>query len=377
MVIRELSAERQRETHIVGTWFAAVGMPTVVLAAAVEVWLLARPQLAVWKALPFVTFAVFLLLRRLAVSRRVFVAAHAMSVAAAATAAAGTMAVVLRDPIAPLRLRYATVAILFCAVFVAYLAAAGARRWIPLLIGVPTLCAVIDVAIRGSLTAADWVVMANPLLALVGVSVLSVTTDAHRVREFVASRAAFRRKRELTEEHARLKREMSERQRLEQELRTLATRDDLTGVLNRRAGLELLEQYIDTANETARPLTVVLLDIDRLKSTNDQLGHPAGDAVLRSVARLLRQQIRSDDYVTRIGGDEFVVAFENCTQRQAIAVVERTRLLLQSDERTNEIDFSYGCFEYVPNSGLTADELLRIADSRMGEFKRLKSGNTE
>lgn len=208
MVIRELSAERRRETRVVGTMLATVGMPVVVLAAA------------------------------------------------------GTMAGVLRDPIAPRRLRCAAVTALFIVVFVAYLAAAGAGRWIPLLIGVRTICAVIDVGARGSLASADWIVLANLLAAPVGVSVLSV-------------------------------------------------------------------------------------------------------------------QIRTDDYVTRIDGAEFVVAFKEYSQRQAIAVVERTRLLLQSDERTNNIDFSYGCFEYVPKSGLSADELLRITDSRMYDFKRLKSGNTE
>jgi diguanylate cyclase (GGDEF)-like protein len=297
----------------------------------------------------------------------------------------------LLDSIAPPRLRYGSAALLLSSVLAAYVASGGVRRYLPPIVGLPAAVAVGVVALGGDPSLADWAVIANPLVAALVVSILAVTTEESDTREFVASRAASRRRRELTREieHvtelngrlsttlSTLQSEMSERRRLEEELKELATRDDLTGALNRRAGLARLAKYIEIADVRGTHLCVVFLDIDRLKSTNDQLGHPAGDEVLRRVARGLRQQIRASDFITRIGGDEFVVAFEDCTQRQAIAVVERTRLLLHSEPAAGQLDFSYGCFEYVPGSGLSADELLRIADSRMYEFKRLKSENTE
>lgn len=88
-------------------------------------------------------------------------------------------------------------------------------------------------------------------------------------------------------------------------LRRLATRDQLTGVLNRREFERILEEEQERALRFGHPLALVMVDIDHFKSINDTHGHPTGDVVLREVARRLAAQLRSVDRIARYGGEEF------------------------------------------------------------------------
>ena len=109
--------------------------------------------------------------------------------------------------------------------------------------------------------------------------------------------------------------------------RQLAVRDGLTGLYNRRAFGELLGAAI--ANEDRRPsgsLGLVLLDLDHFKKLNDTYGHPAGDAALRSLARLLDQHLRKGDQAARYGGEEFVVILPGSDAERSIGAAERLRL---------------------------------------------------
>lgn len=89
------------------------------------------------------------------------------------------------------------------------------------------------------------------------------------------------------------------------ELRRLATRDALTGLLNRRAFDALLAEETERAMRLGRPLSLIIFDLDHFKSVNDTHGHPAGDAVLAAVAHTLEAGVRVIDRVARIGGEEF------------------------------------------------------------------------
>jgi diguanylate cyclase (GGDEF)-like protein len=93
----------------------------------------------------------------------------------------------------------------------------------------------------------------------------------------------------------------------------LTYRDDLTGALQRRAGADQLDREIARSHRTADPLVVAFIDVDHLKSVNDQLGHAAGDRLLATVGRALRNGLRSYDLVIRYGGDEFVCALAGVT----------------------------------------------------------------
>jgi len=105
-------------------------------------------------------------------------------------------------------------------------------------------------------------------------------------------------------------RDVTELRRLQETLTTLALRDPLTGLANRRLLEELLDTELARTHRTGGPLAVAYIDLDGLKEINDTYGHDAGDIVLREVARRLVSIVRGVDVVARIGGDEFVVVYE-------------------------------------------------------------------
>jgi diguanylate cyclase (GGDEF)-like protein len=101
--------------------------------------------------------------------------------------------------------------------------------------------------------------------------------------------------------------------------------DVLTGLANRRLLLDRLAIALARATRSAAPVTVLFLDLDGFRAVNDQLGHEAGDQVLRSVARGIVAAVRPDDTVARLGGDEFVVASERVEHRHLAELVQRVR----------------------------------------------------
>lgn len=107
------------------------------------------------------------------------------------------------------------------------------------------------------------------------------------------------------------------------ELRELATRDALTGLLNRRAFDALLAGEVDRARRLGHPLTLVILDLDHFKTINDTHGHAAGDAVLAEAAKVFEAEVRSIDRVARIGGEEFAVLLMETRADEGFAVAKR------------------------------------------------------
>ncbi len=124
---------------------------------------------------------------------------------------------------------------------------------------------------------------------------------------------------ELAQAHALMRQQQAE-------LDTLATTDSLTGLLNRRALMQRAEIEFRRVKRDAVPLSLLLLDIDHFKRVNDQWGHPAGDAVLRQVAQLMRQAVRETDVVARLGGEEFVLLLPGASQAVAQQLAEQLRL---------------------------------------------------
>ena len=107
------------------------------------------------------------------------------------------------------------------------------------------------------------------------------------------------------------------------QLRQLATTDQLTGLLNRREFDRLLAEEVERALRFEHPFVLVLLDLDHFKDINDQHGHPAGDAVLRTVAARITGAVRTIDRVARIGGEEFAVLLMETSIEQAAAAAQR------------------------------------------------------
>lgn len=110
-----------------------------------------------------------------------------------------------------------------------------------------------------------------------------------------------------------------------EELRLLATVDELTGLPNRRHFLGRLEQELARARRDGTPLCLATVDIDHFKRINDNHGHPAGDAVLRTIAAVIREKLRIEDSPARLGGEEFALLLPNTRPHQAQRVCERLR----------------------------------------------------
>lgn len=126
---------------------------------------------------------------------------------------------------------------------------------------------------------------------------------------------------ELAEMHRALKRK-------QEELRNLSIIDPLTDLANRRRLDERLELEIARIPRTQRPLTLALVDIDHFKRINDEHGHPVGDAVLKGIAEILTENLRSTDLAARYGGEEFCLLFPETVLAEALCILERIRHLI-------------------------------------------------
>lgn len=118
----------------------------------------------------------------------------------------------------------------------------------------------------------------------------------------------------------------------------LAVTDELTGLANRRRFMEVLRQEVQRARRYSRPLTLLMIDLDRLKQINDTTGHAAGDVMLRGVADSIRASVRATDYAARLGGDEFAALLPETGRDDGLAIAERIRAQVEKFRATvNEV----------------------------------------
>lgn len=156
---------------------------------------------------------------------------------------------------------------------------------------------------------------------------------------------------------------------LTNEVYKLAALDQLTGLYNRRSGEQRLAEEIGRAMRHSRPLTVLLLDIDGLKQINDQMGHAAGDVLLKAFSERLQRAVRGSDLAVRVGGDEFMVVLPECRADEVRHVLSRVEGL-EFEYEGNRIAcrFSRGWADY--KSGEPSAELLKRADDALYANKR-------
>ncbi len=155
----------------------------------------------------------------------------------------------------------------------------------------------------------------------------------------------------------------------------LSRTDFLTGVQNSRAFYEVAETERLRSRRYRRPLTLVFVDLDDFKTINDQLGHEAGDSVLRRFAECLRAALRRTDTVARLGGDEFVILLPETSLDAATTVVRKIRqqLLGSLSDGLWPVTTSMGAavFEEAPDS---VEDMVRFADQLAYAAKR-EGGN--
>ncbi len=154
---------------------------------------------------------------------------------------------------------------------------------------------------------------------------------------------------------------------VQEELRTQATHDSLTGVWNRGEVLRFLEREWNRTCRQHSSMGVLLVDADHFKKVNDQFGHLVGDEVLRRMAKAIREQVRVYDQVGRFGGEEFLVVLPGTNEHTAPVVAERVRGFIERHpielpDRTLLTTVSIGISTVGPSNCLSTDEAIRRAD---------------
>lgn len=154
----------------------------------------------------------------------------------------------------------------------------------------------------------------------------------------------------------------------------VANQDGLTGLQNRRWLDALVLRLRGRALEEFAPLSIIMLDVDHFKSFNDRFGHPAGDAVLKTVAHCLRNSLRPQDRVARYGGEEFLVLLPNTPRQAALQVAERLRQRVEAsttydgETQLPTVTISLGVAQW--QSGVTIEQLVLKADNALYQAKQ-------
>ncbi len=171
-------------------------------------------------------------------------------------------------------------------------------------------------------------------------------------------------------------RDITERKKMEKQLKALSLTDELTGLYNRRGFFNLAEQQLKLAKRAKENVFLLYLDLDRFKEINDTFGHNEGDEALKDIAMILKGIYRDSDVIGRIGGDEFVV-FPIGTDDETIEIVV-DRLLKNIDihnrksNKSYKLSVSVGVANYDPIDPCSLGELITKADKIMYEDKKKK-----
>jgi len=159
-----------------------------------------------------------------------------------------------------------------------------------------------------------------------------------------------------------------------EEIYRLTIIDALTGIHNKRYLLEFLDRELARSARYHRPLSLVMLDIDRFKLINDELGHLAGDFTLRELVSLVKEAIRKEELFARYGGEEFIVVLPETNREGALQMAERLRQLVEGhnfkyEERHYKITISLGLVATEGEETLTPNDLIKQADEKLYQAK--------
>lgn len=169
--------------------------------------------------------------------------------------------------------------------------------------------------------------------------------------------------------------DITERKKVEKELEIrnemleyYAYTDQMTGVSNRRTGIELLEKELVRISESYMPLSVCFFDVDGLKTVNDTYGHIEGDQMIKFIASAVKSSVREIDTVSRMGGDEFLVIFPGFHESEAEEIIKKINAKLEEHNQDREFpfeySFSYGIIE-TRGGNYDANDVIKAADEKM------------
>jgi diguanylate cyclase (GGDEF)-like protein/PAS domain S-box-containing protein len=174
---------------------------------------------------------------------------------------------------------------------------------------------------------------------------------------------------QIEEQHRQLENTNKRLEKTNVQLVELATTDGLTKLRNRRYFMERLESEIQGCLRNDASLSIILMDLDRFKHYNDSFGHPAGDAVLRSVASILQDTYRPTDVCARYGGEQFIILLPHTGRDGALAAAQRCRASIeQAPWPFRAITASFGVSTYLP--GADYQPLIEDADRALYHCKQ-------
>jgi diguanylate cyclase (GGDEF)-like protein len=154
-----------------------------------------------------------------------------------------------------------------------------------------------------------------------------------------------------------------------------ASRDALTGVLNRAAFERECGETLARVPRECQPVALLYVDVDRFKNINDLRGHAAGDKALQQLAKVMQECVRGTDVVGRLGGDEFAILLPNCPRERAADIAERIRSrVAQQRVGRSALSVSIGAHCVRGGAATTLETLLTASDQWMYAAKR-KGGN--
>ena len=161
-------------------------------------------------------------------------------------------------------------------------------------------------------------------------------------------------------------RDVTEIRALARELTYHASHDPLNGLYNRREFERHLQAALLDARSSGIEYALCYLDLDMFKAVNDTCGHVAGDELLKQISQMFRQQLRRDDILARIGGDEFAILLRRCTLERAEEICEQIRSVMKNfrfvwEDKTVDVGVSIGVMRVAADSGDLKD-VFRIAD---------------
>jgi two-component system, cell cycle response regulator len=165
-----------------------------------------------------------------------------------------------------------------------------------------------------------------------------------------------------------------ENSRLFDRVKNLSIRDSLTDLFNHRHSIELVSHEFERVGRYQESFSVLMIDIDHFKQINDEHGHPVGDVVLRDVAHLLKDTLRTVDAVGRYGGEEFLAVLPHTTSEEAVQTAERVRQRVEQhgfkvQDKTLKVTISIGVATYPGGHADSASTLIREADQALYRAK--------
>ncbi len=209
-----------------------------------------------------------------------------------------------------------------------------------------------------------------------GVDYITKPIEAKDVLMRVETHLSIRKmQKQLEWRNSELEAEIIRRESVEEQLKLQAATDPLTQLYNRRQFFDIAEREVSRSERKNRPISIIMLDIDKFKEVNDTYGHLVGDQVLVRLAELCLKNFRKYDIWARYGGEEFVAMLPETDLQQCELVAERLRKLvantsMQIGQTALSITVSMGIACMDVDSDLSIDELLDQADKTLYQSKR-------